>query len=84
MSGGIKLPRDIPVRQTEDAYEALRTNADNVISLDSVRNPTPAALTGLPLTYFDDVEKSLNKNWLMKGVIAKHETSMWIAPPGKL
>jgi hypothetical protein len=26
----------------------------------------------------------VNKNWLMKGVIAKHETSMWIAPPGKL
>jgi AAA domain len=38
----------------------------------------------LPLTFFDDVENYAKKNWLMKGVIAKGETSMWIAPPGKL
>lgn len=84
LSAGIRSPRDIPVRQSEDAYEAPRTNADNVVWLDSVRNPTPAAPIGIPLTYFDDVEKSVNKNWLIKGVVAKRETSMWIAPPGKL
>jgi hypothetical protein len=84
LTAGMRSPRDIPARQSEDAHKALQTNADNVISLDSVRNPTPAAPKGIPLTYFDDVEKSVNKNWLMKGVIAKRETSMWIAPPGKL
>jgi hypothetical protein len=79
---GIRSPRDIPVRQI--AYDEPQTNANNVISLDSVRNPTLPAPVGIPLTYFDDVQTSVNKNWLMKGVIAKNETSMWIAPPGKL
>jgi hypothetical protein len=43
-----------------------------------------AAPTGLPLTFFDDVESFAKKTWLLKGVIAKGETSMWIAPPGRL
>jgi hypothetical protein len=80
LSAGIRSPRVIPVRESADAYEALGMNADNVISLF----PTLPAPMGIPLTYFDDVEKSVNKNWLIKGVIAKNETSMWIAPPGKL
>jgi hypothetical protein len=84
LSAGIRSPRNLPVRETAEVYEAPQTNADNVVRLDSVRNPMPAAPMGIPLTYFDDVEKSVNKNWLMKGVVAKRETSMWIAPPGKL
>jgi hypothetical protein len=44
----------------------------------------PPNAKGIPLTFFDDVENFAKKNWLMKGVIAKGETSEWIALPGKL
>jgi hypothetical protein len=88
LSAGIRSPRDIPDQHKEDALEkseARPTNVnDNVISLDNARNQKPPAPTGIPLTYFDDVENFVRKNWLLKGVIAKGETSMWIAPPGKL
>jgi hypothetical protein len=43
------------------------------------RNP-PA----LPLTFFDDLsENPAAKPWLVKNVIARGETSSWIAPPVK-
>jgi hypothetical protein len=84
LSAGITSPRDIPVRQREDAFEASPTNSSNVVSINDARKPKPTASIGIPLTYFDDVEKFVNKSWLMKGVIAKGETSMWVAPPGKL
>jgi hypothetical protein len=35
-------------------------------------------------TLFDDVESFVDKHWLIKGVIAKGDTSLWIAPPGRL
>ena len=88
LSAGIRSPRDIPDRHKQNALEkseARPTNADsNVISLDNARNPRPPAPIGIPLTYFDDVENFVRKIWLLKGAIAKGETSMWIAPPGKL
>jgi hypothetical protein len=56
---------------------------DNVIPISGAFAPKPAP-TGMPLTFFDNVENFAKKNWLMKGVIAKGETSMWIAPPGRL
>jgi hypothetical protein len=38
----------------------------------------------LPLTFFDDLsENPAAKPWLVKNVIARGETSSWIAPPGK-
>jgi AAA domain len=38
----------------------------------------------LPLTFFDDLsENPPKKPWLIKNVIARDETSSWIAPPGK-
>jgi hypothetical protein len=52
---------------------------DNVIPL----NPG-AQVAGLPMTLFDDVENFTKKSWLLKGVVAKDETSEWIAPPGRL
>jgi hypothetical protein len=83
LSAGVRSPRDIPERHVEKASEkseAQPTGAGD----NSVRSPTPPAPIGIPLTFFDDVESFVEKNWLMKGVIAKGETSMWIAPPGKL
>jgi hypothetical protein len=38
----------------------------------------------LPLIFFDDLaEVPQSKPWLIKNVIARDETSSWIAPPGK-
>lgn len=34
------------------------------------------------LTYFAECGASVRKDWIIKGVIAKAETSAWIAPPG--
>jgi len=45
------------------------------------RTKSPHAL---PLTFFDDLsEQPPPKPWLIKNVIARDETSSWIAPPGK-
>jgi Bifunctional DNA primase/polymerase, N-terminal/AAA domain len=82
LSAGIRSPRDITVRQTGDAFEASPTNGTNVDSATDARNPRSPI--GIPLVYFDDVDRFVEKPWLIKGVIAKGETSMWIAPPGKL
>jgi Bifunctional DNA primase/polymerase, N-terminal/AAA domain len=88
LSAGIRSPRDIPERHMENASETSEAQSTNagatVVSIDSARKPTPPAPIGIPLTFFDDVENFVEKHWLMKGVIAKGETSMWIAPPGKL
>jgi hypothetical protein len=70
LSAGIKSPRDIPERYKEDAYEAQPTNNSNVVLFNTARNLKPPAPIGIPLTYFDDVENFVQKNWL-KGVIAK-------------
>jgi AAA domain len=44
-------------------------------------DPAPRAL---PLAFFNDLTESPSpKPWLIKGVIARDETSSWIAPPGK-
>jgi hypothetical protein len=84
LSAGISSPRDIPERHKEDAYEAPPTNDGNVVSINDARNLRPTAPIGIPLTFFDDVENFVEKDWLIKGVIAESETSMWCAPPGKL
>lgn len=34
------------------------------------------------ITYFDDCGNFIHKRWIMKGIIARGETSAWIAPPG--
>jgi AAA domain len=36
----------------------------------------------LKLTYFDDCGKTALRRWILKGIIARNETSGWIAPPG--
>jgi hypothetical protein len=39
--------------------------------------------TPIALTYFGEMGETARKQWILKGVIAKGETSSWIAPPGK-
>jgi hypothetical protein len=37
----------------------------------------------IKLTFFDECNDTAAKRWLIKGVIARGETSSWIAPPGR-
>jgi hypothetical protein len=51
---------------------------------DRAQNKQAESSLGLPLTYFDDLsEKPTPKPWVIKNVIARDETSSWIAPPGR-
>ena len=36
----------------------------------------------IPLDYYENFDKAVAKDWIIKGVIAKGETSSWIGPPG--
>jgi hypothetical protein len=48
------------------------------------RPPGPAA-HALPFRLFDDIAaEPLARRWLFKGIMARGETSAWIAPPGGL
>jgi hypothetical protein len=40
-----------------------------------------APTSALKLTYFDDCSAFAQKKWILKGILAKGETSAWIAPP---
>lgn len=51
----------------------------NELPADQPNEPQAA----IALAYFNDFGESVTKRWIMKGVIAKGETSSWIAPPGK-
>jgi AAA domain len=53
-------------RATEEAWEREHT-------------PKSAALK---LTYFDECRAFTRRRWILKGIVARGETSAWIAPPG--
>jgi energy-coupling factor transporter ATP-binding protein EcfA2 len=36
---------------------------------------------GIPLDYYENFSAAVSKDWIIKGVIAKGETSSWIGPP---
>ena len=44
---------------------------------------SPAKTQALKLTYFDDCGAYAQKRSILKGIIARGETSAWIAPPGQ-
>jgi hypothetical protein len=47
-----------------------------------VQKPKRVLPPPLKLTYFDDSAASIEKRWILKGLLALGETSAWIAPPG--
>jgi hypothetical protein len=42
----------------------------------------PVRTQSLKLTYFDDCHNFVDKRWILKGLLARGETSAWIAAPG--
>jgi hypothetical protein len=66
------------------------TNAADMVTIrpfartkTALRDPA-RKITAKPLglTFFEECDKFTLKDWILKGVIAKGETSSWIAPPG--
>jgi bifunctional DNA primase/polymerase-like protein/AAA domain-containing protein len=80
MSFGKTEPKGIPDRTPLPASGSV----NNVIPLHGDATSKPAQSQAMAMTFFDDVESFTKKEWLLKGAIAKGETSLWIAPPGRL
>jgi hypothetical protein len=66
-----RFEQDAPSVDSFDAYAP-----------DGSQPMHPAASQALALTYFDDCGAFAQKHWIQKGIIARRETSAWIAPPG--
>lgn len=89
ISSDIESPRrdDIPAATSLADFD-LSERSDG--ELDSAAAPvvaTGTATTGrvtppLKLTYFDDCGKTALRRWILKGIIARGESSGWVAPPG--
>jgi hypothetical protein len=75
LRSGIANPRPAPKATAPDQ------TADNVIPIHGAVNPKPSL--ALPLTFFNEVENFPPKNWLIKNMIARKETTRIVAPPGK-
>ncbi len=60
-------------------------NPELASTLKQVRRPAPKTETKaeIKLTFFDQLTDAAPKPWLIKNVIARGETSSWIAHPGK-
>ena len=49
---------------------------------DATSSPSTKSSPGIPLDYYENFDMSVAKDWIIKGAIAKGETSSWIGPPG--
>ena len=67
-------PRGIPERQSPNSPVPDNDN----VAANIAGKPSHA----LPLTYFNDVDKFPPKNWLIKDVLARKESSRIVAAPG--
>jgi len=72
-----KAPANDPFPHTWPGNKALDAK---IVQLDRA-----SSLNGYPFVTFDEIEAAPpSKNWLIKGILARGETSAWIAPPGAL
>jgi RecA-family ATPase len=64
--------------------EVVRLDQDKTAPSRKSNGSTKAAPPPLALSFFDDLAGNFPpKVWVIKGVIARGETSSWVAPPGK-
>lgn len=61
-------------------YDYIPENAAGEPDMGTV--PQAKTTQALKLTYFDDCGAFVEKRSILKGIIARGETSAWIAPPG--
>jgi hypothetical protein len=81
-------PDDLPADDDYQGPTEYPDSADGEVGgAPAVAAETSAAAPGrvtppLKLTYFDDCGKTALRRWILKGIIARSETSAWVAPPG--
>src|SRR4051794_13482393 len=58
---------------------------NNILDITTLQKDRAATFSGYPLVTFDEMEADPPaKQWLIKGILARGETSAWIAPPGAM
>ncbi|MHC2653419.1 hypothetical protein ACVMHY_005998 [Bradyrhizobium barranii subsp. barranii] len=80
-------PKDSPEYWRWMAGEIGPPPADTNQALDikTIQRDRAATMRGYPLVTFDEMEADPPaKSWLIKGILARGETSAWIAPPGAM
>jgi AAA domain len=75
---------DIPMPESLAEYGLSDDVADGPESAKAppTQKRETATTAHLKLTYFDDCGKTALRRWILKGIIARGETSAWVAPPG--
>jgi AAA domain len=67
------------------ADEITRRNENQALDIKAVQKDRVASMTGYPFVTFDEMDvESPAKQWLIKGILARGETSAWIAAPGAM
>jgi AAA domain len=62
---------------------SLTPDENNILDIKTRQIDRRRSSAGYPFKTFDEMSgETAAKNWLIKGVLAKGETSAWIAPPG--
>jgi hypothetical protein len=89
----VQLPRLPDKGDVSDWLDADGHNAEKLVDIcfaaplwqpSAAKRGTGAAnVEAIKLTYFGELTEIAPKPWLIKNVIARGETSSWIAPPGK-
>ena len=74
--GGADDPDLVPL------IDGARKKWGNVDEGDATSSPSAKPSLGIPLDYYENFDKAVAKEWIIKGVISKGETSSWIGPPG--
>jgi hypothetical protein len=61
------------------------SSINRALDIKVIQKDRAATMRGYPLVTFDEMEADPPaKNWLIKGILARGETSAWIAPPGAM
>src|SRR6476660_9879235 len=62
---------------------SLTPEENKILDIKMLQKERRKSSAGYPFKTFDEMAlDTAAKNWLIKGVLAKGETSAWIAPPG--
>jgi hypothetical protein len=78
--GAIEPPRN-PIH----LFPPRGLNENNVLDIKTIQKDRAATMPGYRLVTFDEMEVDPPaKQWLIKGILARGETSAWIAPPGAM
>jgi AAA domain len=82
--GEAEPPKPSMVR-FENHTPPLSAVANNVLDIKIVQKDRAETMRGYPFVTFDEMEADAPaKQWLIKNILARGETSAWIAPPGAM